>query len=182
MKKKKRLSQLRFYVSRKGLNAISNKGGGCASACGNTPRLSDSGSVCGETEGGKEGSGRAQVIEVSPPLPFFFPEFLTPPFHPASPPPPLPAPYPQSGHNYAPHHPHQLAPMIPHFLLNATPSALSLLTSQQPLQGNGKGCTRNWGGVGRGREQFYCFNTFQKRTKYVELSAGCELRINLSSS
>lgn len=29
-------------------------------------------------------------------------------------------------------------PMIPHFLLNATPSALSILTSQHPLQGNGK--------------------------------------------
>ncbi|CAB1460732.1 unnamed protein product [Pleuronectes platessa] len=32
--------------------------------------------------------------------------------------------------------PHQLAPVIPHFLLNATPSALSLLTSQHPLRGN----------------------------------------------
>lgn len=47
----RRLLQLSFCSSGKGANAILNKGGGCASACGNAPRLSDSASVRGETEG-----------------------------------------------------------------------------------------------------------------------------------
>lgn len=47
----KKMLQLSFCISQKGAIAMLNKGGGCASACGNAHRLSDSGSVRRETEG-----------------------------------------------------------------------------------------------------------------------------------
>lgn len=42
--------------------------------------------------------------------------------------------------------------MIPHFLLNATPLALSLLTSQHPLRGNGEAARRTGEGE-RGKKK-----------------------------
>lgn len=91
--------------------------------------------VCPWRDRGREGSAGAQVIEVSPPLPFFFFFLLFQGFvpHPFAPSPALST---QRAQLRSPS-PRQLAPMIPHFLLNATPSALSLLTSQHPLWGNG---------------------------------------------
>lgn len=80
------------------------------------------------------GSEGTQVIEVSPPsLPVPpTPSAWSP--HPTPPPTALSA---QRAQLRSPS-PHQLAPVIPHFLLNATPLALSLLTSQHPLRGNGE--------------------------------------------
>lgn len=70
--------------------------------------------------------------------------------------------------------PHQLAPVIPHFLLNATPLALSLLTSQHPLQGNGKAAHR----TGKNSDSSTTFNTWKKKKRgEVELTGGCALRI-----
>lgn len=133
------LLQLSFCSSRrererKGAHAIWNKGGGCASACGNVPPpLRQLGSSA-ERQREREGSEGTQVIEVSPPLLLFFFLFFFQGFSPHRPPPrPI---HTQRAQLRSPS-PHQLAPVIPHFLLNATPLALSLLTSQHPLRGNG---------------------------------------------
>lgn len=93
--------------------------------------------VCPWRDRGREGSEGTQVIEVSPPLPFF-----SRASHPILPPPPALST--QQAQLRSPS-PHQLAPVIPHFLLNATPSALSLLTSQHPLWGNGKAVHKTGG-------------------------------------
>lgn len=147
--RKKRLSQLSFHISGKGLNAISNKGGGGGGGrfClwKYAPPLRQR--FCLWRDRGRERGVRGSTGNWGVPSPpFFFSRVshptLSPCLSPSTSPPTLST---QRAQLCSPS-PHQLAPVIPHFLLNATPSALSLLTSQQPLQGNGKGCTQNWGG------------------------------------
>lgn len=93
------------------------------------------------------GSEGTQVIEVSPPS--LHPSARSPPPTSSSPPPTALST--QRAQLRSPS-PHQLAPVIPHFLLNATPPALSLLTSQHPLRGNGE-AARKTGEGERGKKK-----------------------------